>query len=81
HAVGELTVAEESPYYALKQSTKEAARAIYAQMIGTEEARAQRETGRPVGEAIFAAVFDGTNNLHYPVGADSQTIFDNRASS
>lgn len=80
NSVGELTVDKDSPYYELKQSSKEAFREIYAQMIGTEEERALRETGRPVGEAIFGAVFDGTNNLHYPVGSDSQTIFDNRTS-
>lgn len=76
NAVGELTVSEDSPYYDLKQRTKESARAIYAQLLGTEEERARRETGRPVGEAIFEAVFDGTNKLHYPVGSDSQTIFE-----
>ncbi len=80
NAVGELTVKEDSPYFDLKQKTKAESRAIYAQMISDEE-RAQRETGRPVGEAIYKAVFDGTNQLHYPVGTDSQMIFDNRASS
>jgi NAD(P)-dependent dehydrogenase (short-subunit alcohol dehydrogenase family) len=76
NAVGDLSVGEDSPYYQLKQSTKAASRAIYAQMLAGDEERASRESGRPVGEAIFAAVFDGTNQLHYPVGSDSQTIFD-----
>ncbi len=80
NAVGELTVKEDSPYFKLKQETKATSRAMYAQMISEEE-RAQRETGRPVGEAIFNAVFDGSDQLHYPVGTDAQTIFDNRASS
>jgi len=76
NAVGELQVSEDSPYHALKQSTKATSRAVYAQLIGSEEERARRETGRPVGEAIFAAVFDGTTRMHYPVGPDARTIFD-----
>lgn len=76
NAVGELRVAEDSPYYELKQTTKQMSREIYAQMLASDEERASRETGQPVGKAIFAAVFDGTDNLHYPVGSDSQTIFD-----
>jgi NAD(P)-dependent dehydrogenase (short-subunit alcohol dehydrogenase family) len=79
NAVGELTVSEGSPYFGLKQRTKAQARANYAAMLSGDEERAQRETGRPVGEAVFEAVFDGTDRLHYPVGSDAQTVFDNRA--
>lgn len=81
NAVGELTVRQASPYYDLKQSTKEAARATYGSMLASDEERASRETGRPVGEAIFNAVFDGTQNLHYPVGSDAQAVFANRMHS
>lgn len=80
NAVGELTVSEDSPYYELKQATKQASRDIYAQMLSGDEERASREDGRPVAEAIFEAVFDGSQNLHYPVGSDAQAIFANRAS-
>jgi NAD(P)-dependent dehydrogenase (short-subunit alcohol dehydrogenase family) len=78
HAVGSLEVAPDSPYFELRQQTKAAARVHYAAMLGPEE-RATRESGRPVGEAILSAVFDGTGRLHYPVGTDAQTLFDNRA--
>ena len=80
NAVGDIAISENSPYYEMKQATKAASREIYAQLIGTDEERARRENGRPVAEAILGAVFDGTRNLHYPVGSDSQMIFDNRAS-
>ncbi len=81
NAVGDMEISKDSPYYEMKQATKAASREIYAQLIGTEEERARRENGRPVAEAILDAVFDGTQNLHYPVGPDSQAIFENRASS
>ncbi|MGI9286620.1 MAG: SDR family oxidoreductase [Pseudomonadales bacterium] len=81
NAVGSLKVSEDSPYFELKQRTKQASREIYANFLGSEEERAQRETGRPVGDAIFNAVFDGTMNMHYPVGADAQGVWDNRIHS
>jgi len=77
NAFGSVVVAPESPYFALKQQTKAASRAHYAQMVDDEE-RASRESARPVGEAIVRAVFDGTQRLHYPVGSDAQTLFDHR---
>lgn len=73
------SVGEDSPYFELKKKVKEGYRAIYAKYLGgSEEERALRETGRPVGEAIFKAVTDGTLKMHYPVGNDAQGVWDSR---
>lgn len=77
NAVGLMnSVDEASPYFELKQIVKKASREVYAQQIGSDEERARRETGEPLGEAIYDAVNDGTMDTHYPVGPDSQAIWD-----
>lgn len=79
NAVGDLTISEKSPYFDLKQKTKQASREIYANFLQSGgEDRASHETGRPVGEAVLNAVFDGTDNIHYPVGSDAEGVWAHR---